>query len=406
MSESNNAKLDIHYINLDLHEGVTTHNDLEFRQLDHRTRKLIATLTAHNGFISLQNCRVDLWTFREDGHVVAEQCTVDKDMNEVSVVFTDKMLAIAPIVECEFVITYADASVLKFPHFMVKVVPTLVTEDYIDDVIHEDEFNLFFKSLALMEEWIAKFDTKYTSIAEAFRKQLEAIVQTFQIRGEDIDTRFNKLYNTLDKTIRDDLMATKNSLKAENEAYLVEARAIFAYNAKELEKRMNQLERKELDLSEITQQYRDICEQMRAEVEVIKVACLGVQSDLEELYDDMVALHEDMDEKLDLINSRFEEMESDFTKAQETRQKTFNDTLININALYTQSEAERQEAFSEAETERQEVFNEAEAERQEAEEIRVANENTRIANESLRETNFDEMQEQFNIFLTYRIIED
>ena len=399
MSESSNTRLDIHYINLDLHEGVTTFNDVEFRQLDHRTRKLVTTLTSHGNYIDLQGCRVDLWVFRQDGRVVAEQCEINQNTKEISVVFTENMLAIAPSVECEFVITYADASVLKFPHFTVQIIPTLVTEDRIEDVINEDEFNLFFNSLALMEEWITKFDTKYSSISEAFRKQLELIVDTFQLRGEDIDARFNVLYSTLDKTIRDDLMTTKNALKAENEAYLVEARQVFAYNAKELEKRMNQLEKKEKELAEFTKQYRDLCQQMLDSIEVIKEACLAIQNDLETLYTDMVALKAEMDKQLQTIRTRFEEMQNDFTTAQNARQKTFNDALVQMNAQYDAAEETRNTAFDASEATRQATFNTNEATRQ-------TNETTRQTNEQKRIEGFNAMQEQFNISLMYRTIED
>ena len=406
MSESSNTRLDIHYINLDLHEGVTTFNDVEFRQLDHRTRKLVTTLTSHGNYIDLQGCRVDLWVFRQDGRVVAEQCEINQNTKEISVVFTENMLAIAPSVECEFVITYADASVLKFPHFTVQIIPTLVTEDRIEDVINEDEFNLFFNSLALMEEWITKFDTKYSSISEAFRKQLELIVDTFQLRGEDIDARFNVLYSTLDKTIRDDLMTTKNALKAENEAYLVEARQVFAYNAKELEKRMNQLEKKEKELAEFTKQYRDLCQQMLDSIEVIKEACLAIQNDLETLYTDMVALKAEMDKQLQTIRTRFEEMQNDFTTAQNARQKTFNDALVQMNAQYDAAEETRNTAFDASEATRQATFNTNEATRQTNETTRQTNETTRQTNEQKRIEGFNAMQEQFNISLMYRTIED
>ena len=406
MNESSNTRLDIHYINLDLHEGVTTFNDVEFRQLDHRTRKLVATLTSHGNYIDLQGCRVDLWVFRQDGRVVAEQCEINQNTREISVVFSENMLAVAPSVECEFVITYADASVLKFPHFTVQIIPTLVTEDRIEDVINEDEFNLFFSSLALMEEWLVKFDVKYSSISEAFRKQLELIVDTFQLRGEDIDNRFNALYSTLDKTIRDDLMTTKNTLKAENETYLVEARAVFAYNAKELEKRMNQLERKELDLSEITQQYRDLCQQMLDSVEVIKEACLAIQNDLETLYTDMVALKAEMDEQLQTIRTRFEEMQNDFTTAQNARQKAFNDALVQMNTQYDAAEETRNTTFDASEATRQATFNTNETARQTNETTRQTNETTRQTNEQKRIEDFNAMRETFNIALQYRLLEE
>jgi hypothetical protein len=412
MSESSNTRLDIHYINLDLHEGVTTFNDVEFRQLDHRTRKLVTTLTSHGNYIDLQGCRVDLWVFRQDGRVVAEQCEINQNTKEISVVFTENMLAIAPLVECEFVITYADASVLKFPNFTVQIIPTLVTEDRIEDVINEDEFNLFFSSLALMEEWITKFDTKYSSISEAFRKQLELIVDTFQLRGEDIDERFNVLYSTLDKTIRDDLMATKNALKAENEAYLVEARQVFAYNAKELEKRMNQLEKKEKELAEFTKQCRDFCQQMLESIEAIKEACLGIQRDLETLYTEMVALKADMDRQLETIRTRFGEMQNDFEKAQSDRTKAYTSAENTRNSNYSKAEANRDASYAQAENTRQIAFEEMEVVRNNAETIRrvnenqrIANEEARMANEETRNSNFNAMQEQFNIFITYRITE-
>ena len=388
MSESSNTRLDIHYINLDLHEGVTTFNDVEFRQLDHRTRKLVTTLTSHGNYIDLQGCRVDLWVFRQDGRVVAEQCEINQNTKEISVVFTENMLAIAPSVECEFVVTYADASVLKFPHFTVQIIPTLVTEDRIEDAINEDEFNLFFNSLALMEGWLVKFDTKYSDISTAFRQQLESIVDTFQLRGEDIDNRFNVLHSTLDKTIRDDLTATKNALKAENETYLVEARQVFANNAKELDKRMNQLEKKELDLSGITQQYRDLCQQMLDSAEAIKEACLGIQNDLETLYTDMVALKTEMDKQLETIRTRFEEMQNDFTTAQNTRQKAFNEALVQMNAQYDIAEETRNTTFDANEATRQ------------------ANETTRQANEQKRIEDFNAMREEFNIALQYRLLEE
>jgi hypothetical protein len=424
MSESSNTRLDIHYINLDLHEGVSTFNDVEFRQLDHRTRKLVTTLTSHGNYINLQGCRVDLWVFRQDGRVVAEQCEINQNTKEISVVFTENMLAIAPSVECEFVITYADASVLKFPHFTVQVIPTLVTEDRIEDVINEDEFNLFFSSLALMEEWITKFDIKYSSISEAFRKQLELVVDTFQLRGEDIDERFNVLYSTLDKTIRDDLMTTKNTLKAENEAYLVEARQVFAYNAKELEKRMNQLEKKEFDLTGITEQYRNFCQQMLESVEAIKEACLGVQQDLETIYTETVALKADVDKQLETIRTRFEEMQNDFEKAQSdrakaytnaeiTRNSNYNEAEANRDASFVQAEANRDASFVQAENTRQITFEEMEVVRDYSETIRHANENQRITNEEVRIANeetriskFNAMKEEFNIALQYRLLEE
>ena len=392
MSESSNTRLDIHYINLDLHEGVTTFNDVEFRQLDHRTRKLVTTLTSHGNYIDLQGCRVDLWVFRQDGRVVAEQCEINQNTKEISVVFTENMLAIAPSVECEFVITYADASVLKFPHFTVQVIPTLVTEDRIEDVIDEDEFNLFFSSLALMEEWITKFDIKYSSISEAFRKQLELVVDTFQLRGEDIDARFNVLYSTLDKTIRDDLMATKNALKAENEAYLVEARQVFAYNAKELEKRMNQLEKKEKELAEFTKQCRDFCQQMLESIEAIKEACLGIQRDLETLYTEMVALKADMDRQLEIIRTRFGEMQNDFALAQSEREIEFNNAQTQRATEFNNSQTQRDVAYNNAENTRNATFN--------------TNETTRQTNEQKRIEDFNAMRKEFNIALQYRLLEE
>jgi peptidoglycan hydrolase CwlO-like protein len=239
-----------------------------------------------------------------------------------------------------------------------------------------------------MEEWITKFDIKYSSISEAFRKQLELIVDTFQLRGENIDERFNVLYSTLDKTIRDDLMATKNALKAENEAYLVEARQVFAYNAKELEKRMNQLEKKEKELAELTKQYRDFCQQMLESIEAIKEACLGIQRDLETLYTEMVALKSDMDRQLETIRTRFGEMQNDFEKAQSNRATEFNN-----------SQTQRDVAYNNAENTRNATFNTNETNRQ-------ANETTRQTNEQKRIEDFNAMREEFNIALQYRLLEE
>ena len=194
---NDNLKQDIHCLTLDLHEG--TKEKIKFRQGDHESRVLEVVLMGHNEFVDLNNARVDLWVYKSDDKLAVKQCEVDVYSSTVRIALTRQMLAVMPDIQCEFVVTYDDGSVLKFPSFTIELDETIVNEE---KVVSSDEFSLFFYSLARMEDWITNFDLKYSAITKTFETKLNSINETFTLKQQEIETRFNQLHEDIVTTLQ------------------------------------------------------------------------------------------------------------------------------------------------------------------------------------------------------------
>lgn len=429
------SEKDTHYFTLDLHEGAILAEPLKFKQYDHKSRVLGIELIVHNTLLDLEHSRVDIWVYKPDGKLVVNEVVkenIDIENSIILVPLTRQMLTTLPKIECEIVITSADNRVLSFPIFEVEIEDSNMDTD---QVISTSEFDLFFASLVRMEQWIRDFDKKYNWIEESFNAKLEAIeeqklriIDEFEILSADLvqndATRFEEL---------------KTMTIGEFTTWFTEAKKSFAYAGREIEKRFNELWEKCNNLNTQMEAIVKESDEHRIVIANLRQQAEELKNDMDEKYEAFVAMYDDGVEKLKQMQNTFEadqaaratafnnaqaERTTDFEAAQKARENAYTSAESSRNTLYQQQEASRNSKYSSAEDNRDNLYVDAEAIRQDAfedmevvrnnaetirranENARIENEDTRIENENTRIANFNSMQEQFNIFITYREVEE
>ena len=435
MSIINTLNKDTHYFTLDLHGGVTLAEPLNFKQYDHNSRILAIELTVHNVSLDLTDARVDIWVYKADGHLVqkaVDKDNIDLENSTVMIPLTAQMLSVLPEIECEIVVTYANKSVLSFPTFKVQIEDSNVD---VETVVSTSEFNLFYDALYRMEEWMRDYLEKYRIIDASFTQKLAEIDEE-KIRIID---EFRALSGDLVQQDAVRFEELKQMTIGEFAEWFKQAKAVFAYAGREIEKRFNELWEKCNDLNAEAQ---EIKKEIDTTATIVNNSLKTVQeltTDMQEKYAEFTTLYEDGVKKVTEMENTFNadqaeretafnnaqlQRTTDFEKAQSDRTTAYNtaensrDKLYNTaestrNSKYTSAEDNRDELYSQAEAVRQDAFEDMEVVRNNAETTRRANENTRIANEetrieneNTRIANFDSMQEQFNIFITYREVEE
>ena len=431
MSIINTLNKDTHYFTLDLHGGAILAEPLIFKQYDHNSRVLAIELTVHNASLDLTDTRVDIWVYKTDGHLVqkaVDRANIDLENSIVMIPLTAQMLSVLPEIECEIVVTYANKSVLSFPTFKVQIEDSNVD---VETVVSTSEFNLFYDALYRMEEWMRDYLEKYRIIDASFTQKLteideekNRIIDEFQALSGDLvqqdAVRFEEL---------------KQMTIGEFAEWFKEAKQQFAYTGREIEKRFNELWEKCNVLNLTIEDFKEEIDLAAAVIDNNLKIIQELTDDAQEKYAEVVALCEDGTKKLTEMQNTFNADQSarqtafdnaqlqrttDFEKAQSDRTTAYNaaensrDKLYNTaestrNSNYTSAENNRDDLYVQAEGIRQDAFedmevvrNNAETTRRANEETRIANEETRIENENTRIANFDSMQEQFNIFITYR----
>ena len=435
MSIINTLNKDTHYFTLDLHGGVTLAEPLNFKQYDHNSRILAIELTVHNVSLDLTDARVDIWVYKADGHLVqkaVDKDNIDLENSTVMIPLTAQMLSVLPEIECEIVVTYANKSVLSFPTFKVQIEDSNVD---VETVVSTSEFNLFYDALYRMEEWMRDYLEKYRIIDASFTQKLAEIDEA-KIRIID---EFQALSGDLVQQDAVRFEELKQMTIGEFAEWFKQAKAVFAYAGREIEKRFNELWEKCNDLNAEAQ---EIKKEIDTTATIVNNSLKTVQeltTDMQEKYAEFTTLYEDGVKKVTEMENTFNadqaeretafnnaqlQRTTDFEKAQSDRTTAYNtaensrDKLYNTaestrNSKYTSAEDNRDDLYTQAEAVRQDAFEDMEVVRNNAETTRRANENTRITNEetrieneNTRIANFDSMQEQFNIFITYREVEE
>ena len=435
MSIINTLNKDTHYFTLDLHGGVTLAEPLNFKQYDHNSRILAIELTVHNVSLDLTDARVDIWVYKADGHLVqkaVDKDNIDLENSTVMIPLTAQMLSVLPEIECEIVVTYANKSVLSFPTFKVQIEDSNVD---VETVVSTSEFNLFYDALYRMEQWMRDYLEKYRIIDASFTQKLVEIDEA-KIRIID---EFQALSGDLVQQDAVRFEELKQMTIGEFAEWFKQAKAVFAYAGREIEKRFNELWEKCNDLNAEAQ---EIKKEIDTTATIVNNSLKTVQeltTDMQEKYVEFTTLYEDGVKKVTEMENTFNadqaeretafnnaqlQRTTDFEKAQSDRTTAYNtaensrDKLYNTaestrNSKYTSAEDNRDDLYTQAEAVRQDAFEDMEVVRNNAETTRRANENTRITNEetrieneNTRIANFDSMQEQFNIFITYREVEE
>lgn len=445
MSIINTLNKDTHYFTLDLHGGATLAEPLNFKQYDHNSRILAIELTVHNVSLDLTDARVDIWVYKADGHLVqkaVDKGNIDLENSTVMIPLTAQMLSVLPEIECEIVVTYANKSVLSFPTFKVQIEDSNVD---VETVVSTSEFNLFYDALYRMEEWMRDYLEKYRIIDASFTQKLAEIDEE-KIRIID---EFRALSGDLVQQDAVRFEELKQMTISEFAEWFKEAKQQFAYAGREIEKRFNELWEKCNDLNT---EMQEIKEEVDATTTIVNNNLKTVQeltTDIQEKYAQFTTLYEDGVKKATEMENTFnadqaeretafnnaqlqrttdfEKAQSDratayanaenarnsnYNKAEATRNTSYSEAEVGRNTSYTEAEANRDASFVQAENTRQTAFEEMEVVRNNAETIRRVNENQRIANEEVRManeesriSNFNEMQEQFSAFISYRITE-
>ena len=428
MSIINTLNKDTHYFTLDLHGGVTLAEPLNFKQYDHNSRILAIELTVHNVSLDLTDARVDIWVYKADGHLVqkaVDKDNIDLENSTVMIPLTAQMLSVLPEIECEIVVTYANKSVLSFPTFKVQIEDSNVD---VETVVSTSEFNLFYDALYRMEEWMRDYLEKYRIIDASFTQKLAEIDEA-KIRIID---EFQALSGDLVQQDAVRFEELKQMTIGEFAEWFKQAKAVFAYAGREIEKRFNELWEKCNDLNAEAQ---EIKKEIDTTATIVNNSLKTVQeltTDMQEKYAEFTTLYEDGVKKVTEMENTFnadqaeretafnnaqlqrttdfEKAQSDRTKAYEdektARNSAYNTAEANRNTLYSKMEENRDTLFDNAERERQQSYSEKESARILAEQNRVNAENQRVENENQRIADFNAMREEFNIALQYRLLEE
>ena len=403
---------DTHYFTLDLHEGAILSEPLNFKQYDERSRELAIELTVHNKPLDLSNARVDIWVYKKDGHTVmkpAEKENIDLDNSIVLIPLTRQMLILPPSVECEIVVTYADKRVLSFPIFEVTIERSNVD---MDTVVSTSEFQLFYDALYRMEQWMRDYLDKYATIDQAFTTKLAALTLALQT----VNAEWEQLKTTLSQDNQTNFNTFKQEQTAEMKKFYNQYHKFYTEQCVAIQEKLNTLQ---ADIEYLEAETNRVLKLSQDNVNII----IALKEQCQILHTQITQIKTDADAKLAEMTTRFTEMNEEFRLAQEDRAKAYEDEKASRNSAYNtaeqtrnsnyrKAEDERNSSFVQTENTRQTAFEEMEVVRNNAETIRrvnenqrIANEDTRVANEEARVSNFNDMQEQFNTFITYRITE-
>lgn len=428
MSIINTLNKDTHYFTLDLHQGATLAEPLNFKQYDHNSRVLAIELTVHNSSLDLTDARVDIWVYKADGHLVqkaVDKANIDLENSMVMIPLTAQMLSVLPEIECEIVVTYANKSVLSFPTFKVQIEDSNVD---VETIVSTSEFNLFYDALYRMEEWMRDYLEKYRIIDASFTQKLAEIDEE-KIR---IIEEFRALSGDLVQQDAVRFEELKQMTIGEFAEWFKEAKQQFAYAGREIEKRFNELWEKCNVLNLTIEDFKEEIDLAAAVIDNNLKIIQELTDDAQEKYAEVVALCEDGATKLTEMQNTFnadqsarqtafdnaqlqrttdfEKAQSDRTKAYEdektARNSAYNTAEANRNTLYSKMEENRDTLFDNAERERQQSYSEKESARILAEQNRVNAENQRVENENQRIADFNAMREEFNIALQYRLLEE
>lgn len=345
---------DAHYFTLDVHGGAILTEPLKFKQYDNNSRVLAIELTMHDDMkVDLRDARVDIWVYKPDGNLIVK--AVDKDNIDlvssiVMIPLTNQMLAVAPSIQCEIVVTYADKSTLSFPIFTVEIEESNIDTDA---VVSTSEFDLFYDALYRMEQWMRDYLTKYDVIDRAFKAKLEAIEQE-RVR---IVAEFEKLNNDLIRQNEVKFEELKQATIGEFNTWLREAKALFAYVGREIEKRFNELEQKATDLC------NDIEKMKNTSNENLQVI-LSNRAESDKQLEIITANTTESREQLNAVGELIDETEQ--------RIETLEGRMDEFDEHYRQAKADEL------------LRTQAENARKSAEEIRVSQENARVNAESSR----------------------
>ena len=403
---------DTHYFTLDLHNGAILSEPLNFKQYDERSRELAIELTVHSKPLDLSNARVDIWVYKKDGHTVVkavDKANTDIDNSIVVIPLTRQMLILPPSVECEIVVTYADKRVLSFPIFEVTIERSNVD---MDTVVSTSEFQLFYDALYRMEQWMRDYLDKYATIDQAFTTKLAALTLALQT----VNAEWEQLKLKLSQDNQTNFNTFKQEQTAEMKKFYNQYHKFYTEQCVAIQEKLNTLQ---ADIEYLEAETNRVLKLSQDNVNII----IALKEQCQTLHTQITQIKTDADAKLAEMTRRFEEMEKEFTEAQEDRAKAYEDEKASRNSAYNtaeqtrnsnyrKAEDERNSSFVQTENTRQTAFEEMEVVRNNAETIRrvnenqrIANEDTRVANEEARVSNFNDMQEQFNTFITYRITE-
>lgn len=390
---------DAHYFTLDVHGGAILTEPLKFKQYDNNSRVLAIELTMHDDMkVDLRDARVDIWVYKPDGNLIVK--AVDKDNIDlvssiVMIPLTNQMLAVAPSIHCEIVVTYADKSTLSFPIFTVEIEESNIDTDA---VVSTSEFDLFYDALYRMEQWMRDYLTKYDVIDRAFKTKLEAIEQE-RVR---IVAEFEKLNNDLIRQNEVKFEELKQATIGEFNTWLREAKALFAYVGREIEKRFNELEQKATDLCNDIEKMKNTSNENlqvilsnRAESDKQLEIITANTTESREQLNAVGELIDETEQRIETLEGRMDEFDEHYRQAKadellrtqaENARKSAEEIRVTQESLRVNSETRR------IESENTRLANEEV--RVEAEDLRVEAETERIANEEDRKQGYATMQDQ------------
>lgn len=390
---------DAHYFTLDVHGGAILTEPLKFKQYDNNSRVLAVELTMHDDMkVDLRDARVDIWVYKPDGNLIVK--AVDKDNIDlvssiVMIPLTNQMLAVAPSIQCEIVVTYADKSTLSFPIFTVEIEESNIDTDA---VVSTSEFDLFYDALYRMEQWMRDYLTKYDVIDRAFKTKLEAIEQE-RVR---IVAEFEKLNNDLIRQNEVKFEELKQATIGEFNTWLREAKALFAYVGREIEKRFNELEQKATDLCNDIEKMKNTSNENlqvilsnRAESDKQLEIITANTTESREQLNAVGELIDETEQRIETLEGRMDEFDEHYRQAKadellrtqaENARKSAEEIRVTQESLRVNSETRR------IESENTRLANEEV--RVEAEDLRVEAETERIANEEDRKQGYATMQDQ------------
>ena len=393
---------DAHYFTLDVHNGAILTEPLKFKQHDNNSRVLAIELTMHDDMkVDLRDARVDIWVYKQDGHSVVkavDRDNIDLASSIVMIPLTRQMLAVAPSIQCEIVVTYADKSVLSFPIFTVEIEESNVDTD---TLVSSSEFDLFYDALYRMEQWMRDYLVKYDTIDRAFKQKLEAIEQE-RVR---IIADFERLNSDLIIQNRTDFEELKQATIEEFNTWLREAKALFAYAGREIEKRFNELEQKATDLCNDIEKMKNtsnenlqVILENRAESDKQLETIIANTTESREQLDAVGELMNETEHRIETLEGRMDEFDEHYrqAKAEELLRTQAENARKSAEELRVAQEKSRVNAESarvtvenarvQAETQR----SQSESSRVQAEQTRINSENTRITKETERQAKEDE----------------
>ena len=390
---------DAHYFTLDVHNGAILTEPLKFKQHDNNSRVLAIELTMHDDMkVDLRDARVDIWVYKQDGHSVVkavDRDNIDLASSIVMIPLTRQMLAVAPSIQCEIVVTYADKSVLSFPIFTVEIEESNVDTD---TLVSSSEFDLFYDALYRMEQWMRDYLVKYDTIDRAFKQKLEAIEQE-RVR---IIADFERLNNDLIRQNEVKFEELKQATIGEFNTWLREAKALFALAGREIEKRFNELEQKATDLCNDIEKMKNTSNENlqvilgnRAESDKQLETIIANTTESREQLDAVGELMDETEHRIETLEGRMDEFDEHYRQAKaeellrtqaENARKSAEEIRVTQEKSRVNAESSRvsaENARNQSETQR----SQAETARNQSEQTRINSENTRIAKETERQNN-------------------